>query len=321
MDATGKIYTVMESSEKTVPKSLESVIRSIQNSFKDPTSNQLLMGVMYTLMLECGYTLIFSNEQKYQNISPGKDSVIDLNKPAPDITSDQLQTLKQTFNYKKVLLQANVLLLESVEANEVSKLTFRLIGLDDYSFNLLIIFRKRLAVVDMIVNRNDQITECYSFAFLPSLFVKESNDDKNIASKFYNLRNFSILFKDNIAFRGRSHVLNSLQIANNSLEGLPEEIFLKIMQLLGIDEIENVAVTCTRFFSGVFRQCSLWIFLLKRDFSLTINNYESVEQLISKYREEKDKIRRNSNPRNRLIDTDGMFEDADEPIVQLITIR
>ncbi|RZF38436.1 hypothetical protein LSTR_LSTR011926 [Laodelphax striatellus] len=81
------------------------------------------------------------------------------------------------------------------------------------------------------------------------------------------------------------------------------------MQLLQIDDILNVAVTCTKFFSGV-RQCSLWIFLLKRDFSLTID-YEGVEQLILKYREEK--IKRKSISRHRVVGFDEMFEDADIP--------
>ncbi|RZF37191.1 hypothetical protein LSTR_LSTR016199, partial [Laodelphax striatellus] len=147
------------------------------------------------------------------------------------------------------------------------------------------IARRGLSIVNLVENRNEQITECHSIVFAPSSYVKECNDDGNIASKFHDLEGFSILFKDNIGLKGRSQVLNSLLIANNSLEGLPEEIFLKIMQLLQIDDILNVAVTCTKFFSGV-RQCSLWIFLLKRDFSLTID-YEGVEQLILKYREEK----------------------------------
>ncbi|RZF40128.1 hypothetical protein LSTR_LSTR014411 [Laodelphax striatellus] len=52
-----KLFTVLESDGRTVPKTLELIIKNIEEHVENVTENHLLIGVMYTLMLECGYYL------------------------------------------------------------------------------------------------------------------------------------------------------------------------------------------------------------------------------------------------------------------------
>lgn len=56
--------TVCESRESCVPKSLEIVIRSIEDHVGIPTHTQLIAGLFYLLMQECGYVLIEPHESK-----------------------------------------------------------------------------------------------------------------------------------------------------------------------------------------------------------------------------------------------------------------
>lgn len=54
--------TVCESQNGCIPQTLESVIRSIENHVGVPTRNQLISGLFFVLMQECGFILMHPME-------------------------------------------------------------------------------------------------------------------------------------------------------------------------------------------------------------------------------------------------------------------
>ncbi|XP_039275699.1 uncharacterized protein LOC111058595 [Nilaparvata lugens] len=153
------------------------------------------------------------------------------------------------FSYQNVLSQADLPNHILTSNEKIYRVPFRLLGVAEYSFILLVVLtRTGLTVVNLCVLEDKTIIDCYSVAFNAASFISMSKS-ADVASKFNNLRYFSILFKNRIALKGRCLVLNKYKLLNNSLEGMPVEILLKIIKYLTIDDQEKVASLSSTLYS------------------------------------------------------------------------
>ncbi|XP_075230392.1 F-box only protein 7-like isoform X2 [Lycorma delicatula] len=262
---------VCESQQSYVPESLERNIRSIEDHVGVPTRNQLIAGLFYVLMQECGYILMQS--------SVCEDACAEVSEDFKGIEQRMV-----TFNLPRLLSQASLVSPFLKSPSGIYRLPFKLVGVQNYNFELLVIpFAEDLIVLNLLVTKED-FSECFPMALKVSTFVPKPKA-VNVADKFSDLRTLSIIFKNSIAHKGRSTVLNAEGIVNNSLIGLMDEIKQKIIRSLPVKDLLNLSATCHSMLS-LKQDVSVWKALLWRDFRYQIPEEEeqSAENLMKIYK-------------------------------------
>ncbi|XP_075238363.1 F-box only protein 7-like [Lycorma delicatula] len=262
---------VCESQESCVPESLERNIRSIEDHVGIPTRNQLIAGLFYVLMQECGYILM-------------QPSVCEKTSAEVSEVFKGSEQRMVTFNLPRLLSQASLVSPLLTSSSGIYTLPFKLFGIQNYNFKLLVIpFAEDLIVLNLLVAKED-FNECFSMVLEVCTFVPKPKA-VNVADKFSDLKTLSIIFKDNIAHKGRCAVLNAEGLVNNSLIGLMDEVKQKIIKSLSVEDLLNLSATCHSMLS-LKQDVSVWKALLWRDFQYQIPEEEeqSAENLMKIYK-------------------------------------
>lgn len=110
----------------------------------------------------------------------------------------------------------------------------------------------------------DMNNETYSVCLPVSRYVV-SPQASTIPMIFRDLKHLSMLFKNKIVTPVKSRILDHCGYPSASLNGMPEEVFSKIIQFLHITDIINVSQT-SRKMKLLLENEILWHKLYKRDF-------------------------------------------------------
>lgn len=138
---------------------------------------------------------------------------------------------------------------------------FKLNG-KDLHVRVIASFLNDIVLINAIIL--ELFNETFSLCLLTYRYMSLS-EQFDIPTKFMNLEELTLLFKDKIITSVKSVVLNYYNTPGCSFGGIPEEVAHEIMIRLPVSDIVNIAKTCKRL-SDIVKQDSLWCRLLKRDF-------------------------------------------------------
>ncbi|XP_043272820.1 uncharacterized protein ntc isoform X2 [Venturia canescens] len=94
-------------------------------------------------------------------------------------------------------------------------------------------------------NDNSGVTKSRTLAFSSFKYINPYSSD--LTGRFMNLREFSHRFKDNLVTPMKGEILTNAGITNASLSGLPTELKINILGMLGVPEIRRAAQCCREF--------------------------------------------------------------------------
>lgn len=230
---------------KEEPRSLLNLLQFFERNKVTPNKNDILAGLVYILMLECGFVPV-----------EHKDSCEDYN-----------------FNYQRVLRFSKQLPNNWKKGNVYS-----------YSFILppFAIYECKVACVmmadDILVNCIVKGVEDGHFNTIldPLTYFISSNINVKSA-KLQNLRYLSKLVKNEVCYSAKQAILWKNGIIINCFEELPPEIMLLIMSYLKIEDLVHLGQT-NSFFYNLMRTPKLWIDRLRIDFqkNLPVHTYEQL---------------------------------------------
>ncbi|XP_015176393.1 PREDICTED: F-box only protein 7-like [Polistes dominula] len=86
-----------------------------------------------------------------------------------------------------------------------------------------------------------------------------------VGDRFMNLKEISDRFKNELIIRVRSDILTEAGITNPSLQGLPIELLLKILQMLDVHSLTKLS-QCSHKFNMLCKEKWLWQRLYENDF-------------------------------------------------------
>ncbi|XP_046621936.1 F-box only protein 7-like isoform X1 [Neodiprion virginianus] len=159
-------------------------------------------------------------------------------------------------------------------------LKFQLQPLPDRECKLLAIPCGDTLVVNLVLPYPSR--KVFSRALQTVKYVNIYSSD--LAGRYLNLKEFSVVFKNNMATPARCEMLSVAGIPNASLPGLPAEIKLRIIRMMDAYSLTRLAQT-SREFHELVMQPIIWKRLLLRDFPQNScperNYYETYRMLIS----------------------------------------
>lgn len=232
-----------DSQRSNVSTNLMNLMKVFEEQEIKPSKSDFLVGCVYIFMLECG----FIPKEKANTYSDSEFSYRRIKELIPD------------FRWKK--------------ANENTYcLSFILEPYQLYVCEVLCIKTGDDLVINAIV-RN--IENAYSSIMLDilSFYTDGANQNANLKN-IQNLRLMSTLFKEQIAFPIKHAILRIVEHRHPSLEDLPPEIILEILQYLPGMDIVRLTSTCKRFYI-IRQEVRLWEHLLERDHNISMkgDNY------------------------------------------------
>lgn len=251
------IFSVMnptlieESSSKRIPHNLEALVKSLEGSPDvSPTNkNDLIAVLLYVLMMESGYS----------PINVGGTSIC---------SSDH------GFSIHKLNRFCNMpAIWKNIQQNNY-EMTFILGKFIQHSCKLLIIPIDDEVIVNLLISNLKEERNRYSFMIQPSKYVLNPTSS-SIPTKFRNLKDLSLKFKNSLSHPARSVILTKEGVLNASLLGVPDEVKIKIFKYLKVSDFLKLSLVCSHLYN-VTEEQGLWRYFLVRDFRC-----EDVEDLVN----------------------------------------
>jgi hypothetical protein len=241
---------IEESSSRRIPHNLEALVKSLEGSQDvSPTNrNDLIAVLLYVLMMETGYS----------PINVGSTSVC---------SSDHGFSIHKLNRFRS--MPANW---KNIKQNSYG-MTFILGRFTEHPCRLLIIPTDDEIIVNLLISNLTQERNGYSLAIQPSKYVINPTSTC-IPTKFRNLKDLSLKFKNSLSHPARSVILTKEGILNASLLGVPDEVKIKIFRYLKVSDLLKVSLVCSHLYS-VAEEQGLWRYFLVRDFRC-----EDVEDLV-----------------------------------------
>ncbi|XP_069676395.1 F-box only protein 7 [Periplaneta americana] len=243
---------VEESTPEQLPRKLEVLISSLAEDEARRSdldlSHDLLVVVLYRLMRESGFTPLCTSPMDCEDDKKKVDWEQEFN---PRQLNSSLSLPCNWRRQYGSLYQINFVL------NPVVK---------EYQFRLLVVPSGDFLIVNIIVDSGvgGCVVPARSICF--SIWDYIANPRAQTAAlKFRGLRGLSMLFKNELTSPVRSAVLTYEGVMNPSLQGVPDEIKLKILKFLDAKDVISVSCTCKSLYQ-LGRDYSVWKCLLLRDF-------------------------------------------------------
>jgi hypothetical protein len=143
-----------------------------------------------------------------------------------------------------------------------------------HTCRLLIIPIDDEIIVNLLISDLNQERNGYSFGIQPSKYVV-SPTSSCIPTKFRNLKDLSLRFKNSLSHPARNVILTKEGIMNASLLGVPDEVKIKIFKYLKVSVFLKFSLVCSHLYN-VPEEQGLWRYFLVRDFGC-----EDVEHLVN----------------------------------------
>ncbi|KAJ9588492.1 hypothetical protein L9F63_018148, partial [Diploptera punctata] len=209
-----------ESSSQELPKNVEILLSSLGNDSKID-KNDVIAVFFYVLMIETGFIP--------QNLDDCDLSNCDYN--------FNVKTLKSIYSLPKNW---------KIAVNHYEEL-FLLGNVTQYPCKLVILSMDDLIIVNLFLPNLKEQRNAYAITFQPSMYIENVSD--YIPNSFKNLKELSIKFKDSLSHPAKSAILTEEKITNPSLLGLPEELKLKIFELLlpVPKDLARASMVCSNF--------------------------------------------------------------------------
>ncbi|XP_044272135.1 uncharacterized protein LOC123016026 [Tribolium madens] len=240
------------------PRSIVNILEFFDRNKLAPDKNDIIVGFLYILMLECGF--------------------VEMN--CTEIIEDY------NFNYKR-LLQHSKTLPEAWKKDSSYQLNFIL------KSNPYLVCRLTCMSVsdDLLINCTIKDVGNFSFLVDPLMyFITSKVQFKDFL--FQNLDHLSRSFKDSVAFPAKVAVIETTGGICICLQHLPYEILIRIMSYLKISDVLALAKTSISLCQKS-QDSALWVKLLDCDFKKKniVKTYEELKFLYEiKYARELSKI-------------------------------
>jgi hypothetical protein len=233
---------IEESSEKTIPHNLETLVKSLEGSEESssPTDkNDLVAVLLYVLMMETGYSPV-------------------------NVKGTSVCSYDHGFSIKKLnhfhSMPANW---KNIRNNNY-EMSFVLGRFTHYPCKLLLIPTEDVLIINLIVSNLVQGRNRYTLGIQPSKYVVNPKSSC-IPAKFRNLKDLSLKFKNNLSHPARSVILTKEGILNASLLGVPDEVKIKLLKYLKVSDFLKVSMVCRDLYN-ISEDQALWRYFLIRDF-------------------------------------------------------
>jgi len=233
---------IEESSSKRIPHNLEILVKSLeglQESNSSTNRNDLIAVLLYVLMMETGYSPLQAGDASVC----GTDHGFSIHKLNCFCTMPA--------NWK------------NIQQNHY-EMSFILGRFTQYPCRLLIIPIDDALIINLLITNMIQGRNNYTLGIQPSEYIVNPTSSC-IPTKFRNLKDLSLKFKNSLSHPARSVILTKEGILNASLLGIPDEIKIKIFKYLEVSDLLKVSLVCRHLYY-ITEDQGLWRYFLVRDF-------------------------------------------------------
>ncbi|XP_063378040.1 uncharacterized protein LOC134665132 [Cydia fagiglandana] len=230
--------TLEESTTERISPLLEKIISRIQsqNNAQESTQKDYMFILIVVLMIENGFLPLKSDLELLHNVE--------------SLDAEQLRKWKNN--------------------SSIYEAVFSMPGMESFPLKVIMSPLGAMVLLNVLINKLD--FETYSVCLPVSRYVVSPQASK-IPMIFRDLKHLSTVFKNKILSVVKSIILTQLGYSSASLIGVPEEVFIKIMLYLPVNEIVQLSMLCKRL-NYLIDNETLWHELCKRDFGnqLTIRS-------------------------------------------------
>lgn len=233
-----KPVLIEESTLQGIPQHLETLLFSLGGSFQSADKNDVICVLLYVLMIETGFVP--------QNVMNS-----DLSKCGHDFSIQTLNSIRNMpTNWKNT-------------AKNFYEIIFNLGKFTEHPCKLVILPTDDILIVDLVISNVNKQRKTYSITIEPTKYIQ--NPSHFNAPSFKNLKDLSLRFKNNVSHPAKCAVLTHEGFLNPSLLGVPDEIKIKILKKLKVQDFLKMSMVSHNF-HHLCRDQGLWRHFLLRDY-------------------------------------------------------